>query len=211
MLKYFELKKSIFLLVGITWIGLSEPWWPSSISFIVAAISGEGLSPEMYFLIGNILIPLFVMTWITAFANLLYPTKRLLLQILTAIHGIGFLIIFFSALLTDPSQIGTLEGAVDVEYLSLVRIYLLSVLVILIVTGVLFARQSIKVDDSEVKLKGKFLLFAFIFFVAGAAFDSAVVLNAITLPIVRIILIASALCFYGGFILPDWMKKLFLK
>ena len=36
-------------------------------------------------------------------------------------------------------------------------------------------------------------------------------LKIIVLPITRIILILSGIMFLGGFILPDWMKKIFMK
>jgi len=33
---YFKKKEKLLLLVGLTWIGLVMPWYPSSVSFIVA-------------------------------------------------------------------------------------------------------------------------------------------------------------------------------
>lgn len=32
--KYFEYKRRIYLLLGLTWIGMSAPWTPSSISLL---------------------------------------------------------------------------------------------------------------------------------------------------------------------------------
>ena len=55
------------------------------------------------------------------------------------------------------------------------------------------------------------MLFAFISFAVGAALDTIFTGDIVILLITRMILISSAIEFYGGFILPDWMKKLFLR
>ena len=73
--------------------------------------------------------------------------------------------------------------------------------------GVLIAINSIKSDTPEIKLRGKFLLAAFISWSFGAIADATIPLTVITLPIIRIILITSAIEFYIGFVLPDWIKK----
>ncbi|MHA1467605.1 MAG: hypothetical protein ACTSP6_05940, partial [Promethearchaeota archaeon] len=59
----------------------------------------------------------------------------------------------------------------------------------------------------EIKLRGKFLMAAFISWTFGAIADAIIPLTVITLPIIRIILITSAIEFYIGFVLPDWIKK----
>ena len=80
--KYFEVKQRVFLLVGITWVGLASPWWPSSVFFVIALIDGVGLenNPELYFLIGNLLIPFFLLLWIVAITDLLYKDKQKLIH-----------------------------------------------------------------------------------------------------------------------------------
>ena len=80
-----------------------------------------------------------------------------------------------------------------------------------LVLGILIALNSIKAEEPEIKLRGKFLLIAFISWTVGAIFDASVPLTFVTLPIVRILLISSAIEFYIGFVLPDWIKTRFLK
>jgi len=212
--KYLELKQKVFLFVGITWIGLASPWWPSSVSFLLALIEGgNGLqdTPEIYFMIGNVMIPLFLLLWMLALTDLIYQDKRKIIIILILIYGVAFEAVFFWLLFTDINAVGVLQGPVDVEYQTFVEIFLISVLVILIITGVLFGRESLRSDNPEIKLKGKLIIASIILFDIGAAMDSGLPLTEITLIIARILLILSAIGFYGGFILPDWMKKLFLK
>ena len=67
--KYLQYKEKIYLFVGATWILISEPWWPSTLSFIIAINNEVGLSEELYFLIGNILIPVAIIIWLIAFTE----------------------------------------------------------------------------------------------------------------------------------------------
>ncbi len=50
-LKYREHKQRTLILVGITWIVMSKPWWGSLISFIVYLFNGVGISIFLYILI----------------------------------------------------------------------------------------------------------------------------------------------------------------
>ena len=90
----------------------------------------------------------------------------------------------------------------------------------MLVTGVIFAQKSVKSEDREVRLKGKLLRGAFISFTIAAILDASLgmifedptdPLLAIMVVIIRILLIVSALEFYGGFLLPKWMKEIFTK
>ncbi len=209
--RYFRYKEKIYFLVGATWIFISEPWWPSSLSFLIALSNGIGLPPELYFLIGNIFVPLAIVLWLLAFTEFLYSEKRKLILGIFAIIGTVFEILFFSFLFLNPDLIGELNGPVDVNYKSFIMVFLIIFLLIVVITGYLFANLSLKSKDPEVKLKGKLLIIAYTSFSVGALLDSAIPFNEATVIIVRLILILSAICWYGGFILPKWMKKLLLK
>ncbi|MFX1329068.1 MAG: hypothetical protein ACFE91_13155 [Promethearchaeota archaeon] len=209
--KYFKYKERIYLMVGATWIFISEPWWPSCISFLVAIRNGVGIPLEVYFLIGNIFVPLAITLWLLAFTEFLYSEKRKLILLIFTISGIVFEILFFIFLFSDPSLIGELNGPVDVNYNSFIMIFLISYLLIVVISGFLFANLSLKSKDPEVKLKGRLLIIAYITFLVGALLDSAIALNEVTIIITRLILITSAICWYGGFLLPKWMKKYLLK
>lgn len=209
--RYFKYKERIYLMVGATWILISEPWWPSSVSFLVALSNGVGIPPQAYFLIGNILVPLAIVFWLLAFTEFLYSEKRKLILSIFAIIGVVFEILFFSFLFLNPDLIGDLSGPVNVNYKSFIMVFLIIFLLIIVITGFLFANLSLKSKDPEVKLKGKLLIIAYISFSVGALLDSSVPFNEATIIIIRLILILSAICWYGGFILPKWMKKFLLK
>ena len=209
--KYLQYKEKIYLFVGVTWILISEPWWPSSLSFIIAINDKVGLSENLYFLIGNIFIPITIIIWLIAFTEFLYTEKRKLILMIFPLYGIVFEILFFVFLSINPDLIGELNPPVDVNYKSFIMISLISFLLIVVITGFMFANLSLKSDDPEVRLKGKLLIFAFISFSVGALLDSSIPLIAPLIIITRLILILSALAWYGGFILPRWMRKIFLK
>ena len=209
--RYFKYKERIYLMVGATWILISCPWWSSSLSFLVALSNDVGITPEAYFIIGNILVPFAIVLWLLAFTEFLYTEKRKLILLVFALYGFIFEILFFSFLFVDPNLIGELNPPVDVRYNSFIMIFLISFLLIVVVTGFLFANLSLKSKDPEVKLKGKLLIIAYIAFTVGALLDTAITLNEVTIIITRIILIISAICWYGGFLLPKWMKKYLLR
>jgi hypothetical protein len=209
--RYFKYKKRVYFYVGTTWMFISSSWWSSSISFLVALSNGVGIPREVYFLIGNMFVPLAIVLWLLAFTEFLYSEKRKLILSTFAIIGIIFEILFFIFLFLNADLIGALNPPVDVRYTSFILFFLISFLLIVVVSGVLFANLSLKSKDPEVKLKGKLLLIAYIAFSVGALLDSAIPLNEVTIIITRLILITSAICWYGGFLLPKWMKKFLLK
>ncbi len=212
--KYREYKQRLFILVGLTWILLCEIWWASSISFLVALVNGVGLSPQIYFLIGNLLVPVTILIWLTAFTTFLDVNKRnkKIILISIAIYGIIFEIFLFYSLLTDITLFGRLDGPVFAVYTLFVTAFLISILLIFSITGILFARESLKSDNPEAKLKGKIFIVAVLSFTIGATLDALrrripAELLPLLLIITRIILTSSSIEFYFSFILPDWIKK----
>ena len=204
LIKYFEYKSNQFLLVGITWIGLSTPWWPDSINLILILTTNSILSIEANFIIGTSAMPFMLLVWLKAFTDFAYKEKQKYILIIFLIIGIIFEIIFFYFLFTQPNLIGTFETPFQVVYGIYIEIFLVIFLLVIGITGILFGKQSLRSENPEIKLKGKFLIVAFILFTIGAFLDSIVPELFI---IARIILDISALSFYFGFMLPDWLKE----
>ena len=142
--------------------------------------------------------------------------------IITIAFSILFEIVFFSLFFIDVNLIGVINPLrpFTVDFGIFITVYLLIVILAMVITGVIFAQKSVKLEDREVRLKGKLLRAAFITFAVAAILDSllgtifenpADPLLAIMVVVVRILLILSALEFYGGFLLPRWMKEIFMK
>jgi hypothetical protein len=171
------------------------------------------LNPPLYFFIANAFIAPIHVTWSIAFTNFLYKKqqKKILAFFITeaSLYEVVFLIMFF----LNPASIGFQQSAFVVEWAIWIQIYLLFSIVVLLVTGFLFARTSLKVDDLEIKLKGKLLIVAFISFTIGTVIDVVGADNPteITILLARIFVIISSISFYIGFTLPNFIKKIFIK
>ena len=198
-----------YILVGLAFMGIAFPWLPDAISYLMIIFINLKLSPEISFIIGYAILPFFLLCWLLAFMNLYYEEKQNLILIIFILPIIIFEIIFFYLLFTDSSLIGTFVGPFQIRWTLFMEIYLFIFIIIVILTGVLFVQQSFKSNNPEIRLKGKFLLVAFISFTTASIIEAMFHLEPITVVITRIILISSSIEFYIGFILPKWMRNLF--
>ena len=211
VLKYRKYREKTLIYVGIAWIVMVESWMPAVINFIVILITGNSLPIEIMLIIGNIFLPVGILLWMIAFTELVYKKKQKLISGIFIIWGVVFEILFFYFLITNPSILCDLNSPpLDIDYYPFMEIYQILLLVIFISTGIIFALKSFKTEDQEIRLKGKFLILAFLSFLIGALLDitSQTILQLI---IARMILMTSSIEFYCGFILPEWIKKICLK
>ncbi|TXT58734.1 MAG: conserved membrane protein of unknown function [Promethearchaeota archaeon] len=207
--KYLKVKKRNFLFIGLIWIGIYHPWWSSSLSFLLAIFFDTTLSLELYFIFALSLSPFFLVVWFLAFGDMVYPKyKKTLVVLIAVITGLYEIYLIYNVIF-DVNVIGDFTATFDVHYNSISMIYLIFIVLILLITGILFSRESLKSDNPEIKLKGKFLLSAWVLWSIGAILDSAIPLFIITLLITRLILITSSILFYIGFLLPNFVKKRF--
>ena len=95
---------------------------------------------------------------------------------------------------------------VDITLGLITIVYLLLILGLLLLSGIVFAVELLQTKSPETKLKGKFLLIAFVLFVIGAFLETF-----LSFPPIRLLLALSAIMFYIGFIMPESIKKRFLK
>ncbi len=212
--KYPKSKNRTILLVGIVWLGIVSSWYASSSSFLVALITdGDGYmsAPPYYFIIGVVPLPITAFIWMIAFTDFLYKKNQKTILLIFGIIGIVFEIAFFSILFIDHTKIGEVTSPVDAEYEFFVTAYQLFLVVMVLITGLLFARESLKSKSPEIRLKGKLLIAAFISFVLGSVLEILSGFSIIILIVARLILISSSIEFYGGFMLPKWMERLLLR
>jgi hypothetical protein len=169
----------------------------------------SNLWPEISFIIGYATLPFVVLCWLMAFTNLYYEEKQKIALIIFIIPFSILEIFFFYFLFTDSTLIGTFVGPFQIRWALFMEIYLFCLILLVIITGLLFTQQSLKSDNPGVKIKGKFLLAAFISFTTAAIIESLFHLDPITVVITRSILISSAIEFYIGFIFPKWIRDFF--
>lgn len=209
---YFEHKKYQLILLGLFWIGVTVPWWPNAITFLMVMLFNAPVTIKTYFILGFAFLPITVIIGLIGFSSLLSigKIKRYFIIFVFAGLNLGFEILFFYFVLTDVSFIATFSGIFTVEYSIFSQIYFIFCLIVFLFTGVFFSKDCLRSDDPETKIKGKFLLVAFISFVAGTILDFVLTFT-LTYIIARSILVSSSLEFYIGLIFPDWAKRLFFK
>ncbi len=209
--KYIQYKQVSFLYVGLTLILLWSPWWPSSISFITYLIGLGGLPFEAYIILGNIFLPFALITWLIPMCNLLAVKDRT--RKIALIFSIAYCIVFDGVVIYyffNSTKLGYLRNTLVPIYDISFYMIIMPIIVIVVIVGLIFALESMKASDKEVKLKGKFI------FISLMVISFGVILE-IFLPgdfyllISRIIIIIGLILLYIGFTLPKRIGNLFLK
>ena len=100
-----------------------------------------------------------------------------------------------------------METPVNARYSLLILLYIVICFGVFWGIGLSMAVSTIRLGTPENKLKGYFILAAMILFILGAVLDALILYTDLLLLIPRFILIASALCFYLGFVTPNFLKK----
>lgn len=227
LFKYFKFKNRLYILVGLTWIFISFPWLPDSISFLLNIFGQTSLSSELYFIIGNVFIPIALISWIIAYTDMINKEKQKLAVGIILIVSLVFEITFFALFFIDIDLVGVIDPLrpFSADLGAVLIIFLLITMLIMLITGLQFSLKSIKSEEKEIKLKGKLLRGAFIAFTIAALLEKAArsimlgvvfqdptdLVLSVILAIVRVLLVLSAFAFYGGFLLPRWMKEILMK
>ena len=204
---------------------LSTLWLPEAVSFLMSLFIQQTLRIDLYLIIGNIFVPVALICWIIAYTDMINKEKQKLAVVLIVIFSIFYEGLFFYYFFLDINLIGVINPlrpfSADLGFFLTILLFIS--FLILFVTGFKFARKSVKSEIKEVRLKGKLLQFAFIAFTIAALLektarsiligtifsDPTILLLSVMLVVVRILLISGAIAFYGGFLLPRWMKEIF--
>ena len=211
LLKYPKHKRIELLTVGIAWLGISTPWWGNSFSFLTYISFGFKLDLFTYLLIENAFIPIALICWIYSFGALAYPALKKKFLIIIGAICIPYEIFLISALIIEPTIIGTLEGMFDSKHTIIPIAFRIFGLIVVLITGILFGRESMKSDNLVIKWKGRFLAIGIITFVVAAILDVILILNPLELIIVRGLLILSAFEYYLGFFFSERLTNLLFK
>ena len=211
-LKYIKYRHKNLILIGIAWIGMAVPWIPEIIELYIRSTDASVNNNVIIFLfiiLNLAILPFFVVLWLIAFTDLLNlkKTMRSMILIIFAFFSIIAEILIFYFYYTNLALVGTFSGPHLLGWSLFANIFLFICILFVLISGLLFARESLKSSDIEIKLKGKLLLTAFLLFTVGAIIDVALA-SVISNVIARSVLAFSSIMFYFGYILPDWIKKL---
>lgn len=215
--KYFKQKRIEILLVGIALLGLSGPWIPDAATFIAILITGSNFNVSFYLsltinitFLTTIIVPVSVISWLYVIMKFLNVNNRkialILISILMVLFDASFSILFF----INVNFVGNFIGPFNYQWSLFTSIFYLSITALIIITGILFTKESLRSQSPTIKLKGKFLSIALITFVIGVLIPY-ISIDISALIISRLTLIVSAIGFYVGFMLPKWVENLFIK
>lgn len=212
ILKYFKYKKKELLYVGATWCLITSSFWADIVTMLGRILFNTPLNDFSYFLITVGLLPIAHVTWMKAISNFFFEgMKQKIIFLFFIIEAIIFEILFLYLLITVPSSIGITVPLSHIEWgLFTIFFFIISMLLFLI-SGLIFSIRSFTADEGEIRLKGKFLLFAFIAFTIGVGVEIIPLLFSFKYVISRLIFLGSSITFYVGFILPTKIRALFLK
>ena len=209
--KAISLKRNELISVGLSWILVASAWWGVALQFITYGFFNYRLTPFQYLFVANVFIPIAICCWIYAFCQIMNPDLKKSLFLVYVAICIIWEIYLIVGLSINTEIVATIEGIFDSKHATITLIFVIFAILSFLITGVIFSLKSMKVDDPEIRWKGKFLLLAWILFTVGALLDAALSPTPLTLIIVRLILITSSLFFYLGFFLPEKIAKWLIK
>ena len=219
-INYFIVKKKIgtkrkeFISVGLTWVFLSSAWWGGGFCFLSVLLFQYAFETPLYIFLSISFIPFALIFWLYSFFHLFLKKKLGLKKnnslyaalICCLIYWIFLIILLFY----DYTLVGTYT-LFQTRPALLPLIFEIVAIFIAVITGCIFASQSMISDDKRIVWKGRFLLLGFLLFTIGAFLEVIISLNPIGLILVRLILIISAFCYYLGFLLPKFIEKWLIK
>ncbi len=210
--KYFKYKQNVFLLIGIGWIGAATVWIGVAVDFILILLYDAPSPIEVHLLIIGGILPFTQLAWVAAITNLMHierSTRRNIL-IVGAIVVIIFWPFYIFIVFTDPSILGEKITPIQVKLSFFSQIHYAFEIVVFILPGLWFSKESLRSDKPEIRLKGKLLLFTFFVSIIMTVLELLSTTVLIYL-VARIIAVFVSISFYTGFILPNWAKKILLK
>jgi len=215
IIKAFTKNRYELFSVGLFWIFICSPWYSSAITFLAYVFFNYTIDERTYLLIANVPIAPGLLCWIFSFVNILYKQKlkkrRLIILVIYIPICIIYEIFLIYFLFTDVGVVGTVEGLFNSRYNLFALTFDIFTLISVLITGLIFSIRSMRINNSEIQWKGRFLLVAFLFFSIGAFLDAAIPNIGITIVIGRTLLIISAIAYYLGFFLPDRFTKWLIK
>jgi hypothetical protein len=212
LLRHRRFKEKRYIYLGIIWIGISTPWMHGAITFLFLLFN-QSFDPNIRFIIGFIFIPIITTMWMDLFTDLLYEKYKKVLVPLYVILSLIVEILFFTFMFIDRTNlIGYFESSFQARYSLFIRVTMIFFLISALITFLIFAGNSLKSDNPEVKLKGKFLIIAFLTYTICAVLDSFAFFLAqpVAVVLIRILLTMSAVEFYLGWILPEPIKAILI-
>ncbi|MFX1392071.1 MAG: hypothetical protein ACFFAH_00725 [Promethearchaeota archaeon] len=205
--KYTKDRNSNYLYIGTAWILICSPWLAMGLTFLSNIIFLQRMPIALQFIIGYFFLPLGFMLWLLALTNFRNKVHQKPILISFSILEAIFIILFLYGLFFAPDLLGVASGNLEIDYGWILRLFLISHLFLFLITGLIFATLSMRLDNPELRYKGIFLIAAFLAYLIGGLLSIANPEIILILIVARIISIFSGVFFYFGFFLPKALKN----
>ncbi len=212
MLRYRSNKQKEFLLVGITWVFLVSGYYPDAVNFVVILVTNAQIPALLYLTLATVFYPIIHVIWIKVFTELRYKDKQKTIMALFWVESVAYEVFLTFNLVADPAAVGAHLNPFYASFGTFVVIYFVFSMALFLITGTSFARFYLKSTTRENRLKGYFLLAAFISFILGVFIDLIFQpVTPLSLVVARVVLVTSGLEFFIGFVMPHWIKLIFVR
>ena len=209
--KYYTYKKPELLGIGISLLLVTAPWYGGGISFLTVVFFGFILDDPLYFFINYGFLPIALISWMYGISILLFPDSTKKIVAITSVICIPYEIVLIFLIITNTSTVAAKDGRFNSDAGTLPTIFIAIALIIILITMIMFIKQSLRSENSKIKWKGRFLLIAVILLVIGSFMDAVITLTPETLIIARIILIGRLIFSYLGWLMPSSIAKWLVK
>ncbi|MHA1988958.1 MAG: hypothetical protein ACW98D_20250 [Promethearchaeota archaeon] len=209
--KYFANKEIALITVGLAMIFFSIGFTAGTFSFFLYILFGATLDRTIFLILAGAFSPLAIICWVYSFCTLLYPRLTKILVSIYVIISVIYEILLFIWIFNSPDSLGTFYGTYYFRPKPFPLVFYSFGVATLLVTGILFTKESFKSNDKRFRWRGRFLLLAFVSVSISMAIEGLVYLPAYALALVRVIHIAGTFEYYMGFFLPDRIAKLLIK
>ena len=211
VIKYTKDKNPNYIYIGIAWICISSPWLGMGLTFLSHIIFLQRMPITLQFIIGYFFLPLGFMLWLLAITNFRNQVHQKPILISFSIIEAIFIILFIYGFLFVPKSLGVASGNLEIDYGWILRLFIIIHLILFLITGLIFAILSMRLDNPEMRYKGIFLIVAFLGYLIGGLLSIANPEIILILIVARIISIISGVFFYFGFFLPKFLRDRILK
>ncbi|TXT53343.1 MAG: conserved membrane protein of unknown function [Promethearchaeota archaeon] len=211
ILKAKSLGRTELIAVGLSYICVSTAWWGVAIQFLVYGLFSIELTEMLYLFISNAFIPVGLLFWVYSFSEMVDPYLKKRLLVIYIPIALLWEILLMIFLFININLVGSVEGLFNSTHGPILRVFIIIAILTFVITGIFFSIRSMRIEDKEIKWKGRFLFLAWISFGVGAFLDAILTLQPLTLILIRILLITGAIEYYLGFFLPKKIKDVLIK
>ncbi|TXT58006.1 MAG: conserved membrane protein of unknown function [Promethearchaeota archaeon] len=198
--------------VGIEYFGVASCWFGVTFNFIIILFFNIIPPWELHFIAHGGIVSIAQIFWVFAMTELLpiKTTQGKIIKILAIVFGLSVEILYIIIIFTNISWLGTPVAPIQIVYGWFSYIYLMGELIVFLSFGFWFVKESLRADDTKIRLKGKFLAFSFVIFTLASILE--VFFQEIWIFVfARITVTCSAFFFYIGFLLPKKIENIFIK